>query len=115
MLRIKELRTERGLTQKQLAEKIGVKNYTVANWEQGRTVPAIEDLIELSDFFECSIDFLIGRTDETGNIIVNKSFTNDEIKILGIYRRLSVERKGVVLAVLKDMVQAENNENPQPN
>lgn len=110
MLMIKELRTERGLTQKQLAEKIGVKNYTVANWEQGRTVPAIEDLFALSDFFECSIDFLTGRTDETGNVIISKSFSDDEIKMLGIYRKLSVERKGIALAVLKDMAKAESSE-----
>ena len=113
MLMIKELRTERGLTQKRLAEIIGVKNYTVANWEQGRTMPAIEDLFALSDFFECSIDFLTGRTDETGNVVINSSFTDDEIKLLNGYRRLSVERKGIALAVLKDMVKAEQDENSQ--
>ena len=37
MLKLQELRIQAGLTQRELAEKIGVKNYTVANWEQNRT------------------------------------------------------------------------------
>ena len=56
MLKIQELRTAKNLTQRALAEQIGVKNYTVANWEQNRTEPSLGDLIDLANFVECSID-----------------------------------------------------------
>lgn len=103
MLKIRELRSERNLTQEQLAKEIGVKNYTVANWEQGRTSPSIEDLCALSDFFECSIDYLLGRSDEMGNIIISKNLSDDEIKILILYKNLSTKRKEVATCILSDM------------
>lgn len=110
MIKIKELRTESGITQKQLAGAIGVKNYTVANWEQGRTAPAVEDLCALADYFECSIDYLTGRTDETGNVVLLKDLAEDETKILKYYRNLSTDRKVITLAVLQDMATAANKQ-----
>ena len=50
MLRLYEIRKSRGLTQKDVGDKIGVMNYTIANWEQGRSDPSVEDLINLADF-----------------------------------------------------------------
>ena len=107
MLKIKELRIEKGLTQKKLASAIGVKNYTVANWEQGRTTPSVEDLCSLADFFECSIDFITGRDEETGNVIVYKGLGDDETKLLHYFKGLSATRKSILLAILQDLFKAE--------
>ena len=49
MLKLKELRQEKGLSQEQLALIINVKNYTVGNWEQKRSEPSIDDIIKLAD------------------------------------------------------------------
>ena len=45
------LRKEKGLTQEQLAEKIGVTRRTVSRWETGNNMPDLDILIELSDFY----------------------------------------------------------------
>ena len=50
-------------TQESFAESFGVSVDTVKNWEQGRTAPSIDTLIELCDFFECDIDYLFGTLD----------------------------------------------------
>lgn len=102
MLKLQELRIQAGLTQRELAEKIGVKNYTVANWEQNRTEPSIKDLVDLADFFEVSIDYLIGRENDLGEIIISKNLTDSQIKLLSLFNSLNEERKESILKLLKD-------------
>ena len=68
MLKSKELRQGLELTQEFVAEQIGVKRYTYAKWEQGRAEPSMQDLRKLADFFDVSIDYLLGRTDDFGYV-----------------------------------------------
>ncbi|MBQ9481695.1 MAG: helix-turn-helix transcriptional regulator [Clostridia bacterium] len=107
MIRLHELRTLKGLTQKQLAEKIGVMNYTIGNWEQGRVEPDIANLISLADAFECSVDYLIGRENEFGNIIINGDLSESEKECVGLFAALTDEKKRILLSVMRDMVSAE--------
>lgn len=62
--RIRELRKSKGLTQKQLAKILGCSPSAVSNWEQGIREPNISCLIDISIYFNCSIDFLLGLSDE---------------------------------------------------
>lgn len=103
MFRIHELRIAAGLTQRELAEKIGVKNYTIANWEQNRTEPSVKDLIDLANYFECSVDYLIGRENDFGQIIVFKNGEKEYADLLCLYNSLSKERKQLVQSILKDL------------
>ena len=61
--RIRELRTARNYTQEDLGEILGVKKYSIYTYEKGRSEPNIDGLIALADFFDVSIDYLVGRTD----------------------------------------------------
>lgn len=61
--RIILLRKTHDLTQKQLAENISVTEIAVQNYESGRRKPAFDILISLADYFNVSIDYLVGRTD----------------------------------------------------
>jgi len=67
--RLKELRTERDLTQKELADLIGTNNSSVCDWERGRTEPNLDVLVKLSAYFSVSTDYLLGLEDEEGNKI----------------------------------------------
>lgn len=60
--RVKELRKELGLTQTQFATKIGSTQRQVSFWESGQIEPNIFWLIKLADFFDVSVDYLIGRS-----------------------------------------------------
>ena len=57
---IYRLRTQRGLSQDELAEKVFVTRQAVSRWETGETVPGTETLKLLSDFFSVSINTLLG-------------------------------------------------------
>ena len=62
MNRIKELRAARKLNQSQLAQIIGIAQPTLSGWETGRTQIDYDNLIKLANFFETSIDYLLGQT-----------------------------------------------------
>ena len=51
-MRLKEIREEQDLSQKEVAEKLGVAVSTYANWEQGRTEPSIYDIFNLIYVYE---------------------------------------------------------------
>jgi len=52
MSTLRELRNQRGLTQAQVAEHMGVSNVTLGKWENGKSVPADETLARLAEFYE---------------------------------------------------------------
>lgn len=61
--RLKELRIEKNLTQDKLAKLIGMSKMTVSHWESGYCEPSIAQLIALSNLFEVSVDYLVGKND----------------------------------------------------
>lgn len=65
---IKKARNDSHLSQRALADIIGVSQQTVGSWEIGRTSPDNEMLKKLASFFNVSVDYLLGRTDEPGGL-----------------------------------------------
>lgn len=59
--RLRELRARRGLTQDQVARRLGCHESAVSRWESGSRFPTGEDLVSLADLFEVSTDELLGR------------------------------------------------------
>ena len=61
--RLKELRKEKTLTQKQIAKILNKSETGYASWEQGLSEPSINDLILLSEFYNVTVDYLVGKED----------------------------------------------------
>lgn len=57
---IRELRNIRGISQIQLANKLGVTKQSVSNWENDNILPSIKMLVKIANFFEVSTDYLLG-------------------------------------------------------
>ena len=64
MKRIRELRKERNLTMKRLGEAIGVAESTISLYENGKRQPDNDTLQKLADYFNVSVDYILGRTDD---------------------------------------------------
>lgn len=62
MMRLAELRKKNGLTQEQLAEKIGVSRQAVSKWENGLATPELENLRALCTVFQITLDELAGQS-----------------------------------------------------
>ena len=61
--RIKELRRKHGMTQAAVGKIIGVRQDSVSTYERGLNYPEVRNLMVLADYFDVSIDYLLGRTD----------------------------------------------------
>ena len=61
--RLRELRKDEGLSQTKLAEKLGVTQRKISYWERGDVDPDMYSVSKISDFFEVSVDYLIGKID----------------------------------------------------
>lgn len=62
--RLKELREDANLTQQKLSEKLFVDRATIASYEKtGKALPSVEVLYRYADFFNCTTDWILGRTD----------------------------------------------------
>ena len=62
--RLKEIRKDRDLTQTDIANYLGMKQQQYSEYEIGKRLIPIETLDKLADYYDTSIDYLIGRTDE---------------------------------------------------
>ena len=61
--RIRDLREDRDMKQSDLAVATGIDQRTISNYETGKTSPDAYALVKLADYFDVSIDYLVGRTD----------------------------------------------------
>ena len=83
---LQELRKEKGLTQEQLAEHVGVARRTISRWETGSNMPDLDILIELSDFYNVDLRELLSgeRRSEQMNeemkdtVLKVADYSNDE-------------------------------------
>lgn len=57
--RIQYLRKAKGISQEELAEKVGVSRQAVSKWESEQSMPDLEKIIAMSDFFEVTTDYLL--------------------------------------------------------
>ena len=60
--RIQQLRKRKGISQEELADRIGVSRQAVSKWESGQTSPDLEKIVLLSDYFEVTTDYLLKGT-----------------------------------------------------
>ncbi len=66
---------EKGITQSKLAEDTSISTGNISDWKKGKSMPSAIKLDELATYFDCSVDYLLGRTDKptkpTNNVSVN--------------------------------------------
>ncbi len=68
--RMKQLRTQNYLTQEDIALMLDASRATLANWETGRTKPDSTSLSKLADCFDVTVDYLLGRVDQTNAEVI---------------------------------------------
>ena len=91
--KIKELRAEHNLTQKELADALKVSKACISMIEIGKNDPTANTLLKYADFFQCSTDYLLGREDNRGVIHIYPqtdkldSLSADEQKLIDLIRK----------------------------
>lgn len=104
------LRKEKGLTQDELAQKLGISKSSVAMWETGQRLPSPDVYELIADYFNVDIDYLYGRTDirqrvrfdESGN--AQRTLLTDESQLLDAFDKLNSDGKQKVMTYLDDLL-----------
>jgi transcriptional regulator with XRE-family HTH domain len=92
--RIRSVRRERGLTQDQLAETVGVSRSAVAQWETGRAGQLTPNLAKIAQALGVGVEFLTHGTDKRA---AAEAASGDELAMLRLYRECSPEDRQFLL------------------
>ena len=112
--RILKLRIEKDLTQKEIAEQLGIAQQTYQGTETGNTKTTLHLLEQLSNIYNVSMDFLAGKTEER-NIVheskkSNANLTQDEETLIELYRQLDIEEKYEIRGEMKGILRVKQKE-----
>lgn len=108
----KFLRKEKKISQIQLANALNVSKACISMIEIGKNEPTANTLIKYADFFQCSTDFLLGREDDFGNIVIPTAtpsalrLSDREKKLLSAFKRLPEGLQDRTLAYVEDLGEA---------
>lgn len=98
---LKNLRTEKGYSQKELSQQLGLSANCICEYEKGRSEPNLDTLKKLSLIFECSIDYLVGHTDDFGIVQSSvPSLTTFESEMLSLFRKLNTQDQNKAIGYL---------------
>lgn len=99
---LKNLRKEKGISQQQLADVIGISQQSINKYENHSIEPDISTLISLANYFETSVDYLIGNTAIKRKIenVRTYDLNNEETKFIDNFRKLNqVQKKSILLVI----------------
>lgn len=108
MVKIKELRLENALTQKEFAERLGLDAHNVGDWERGKGEPNSDMLVKIASVFGVSVDYLLGLEDDFGGKVagsdsarsavstVDDLLSPEERKLIADYRKLDKVSKRAI-------------------
>lgn len=81
--RIRKERENKGLSQLELAEFLGISNTTLSQYENAQRMPSDDVKIKLAEIFDCTVDYLLGRTNvKRPYFAVRDDFTNEFLKVI---------------------------------
>lgn len=90
---LKDLRISAGYTQKDLSHLLGIGQSTIVGYEKGEREATARILALYADFFNCSVDYLLGRADDLGTIAISPSpaleLTTEERELVDTFRRMT--------------------------
>lgn len=95
---LKQLRTESGITQAQLAKEIGVVQGTIYFWENGTNEPTATYLVRLAKFFKVDCEQLLGID------LMGKKDDN-HLEVLKLYNNMNIRQKELTIDIMKTIIE----------
>lgn len=107
MIRIKELRLEKGLSQEELGQFLNIQKSAISKYERGALEPNKTMLIKMSELFHCSVDYLLGLSDIRNTNKILDAVSTD--KKLLTFTQYLMERESMQLLFeqIKDLPDSE--------
>lgn len=95
------LRKNKGISQQTLADYLNVNQTVISHFETGRNEPDLKTLIKIANFFDCSVDYLIGH--QAKNVLYLDSYTPTKIKIIEELKDLTDDESYQLLGYIARM------------
>lgn len=108
--RLRDLKEDADLTQKQVADLIGVSTNHYGKYERGETDIPLEKAVILANYYNCSLDYLAGRTVHRRGK-ANPDLTREEIVLVERYRLLNERSRGRHDILLQQLLEQQRVEN----
>lgn len=104
---LKQLRLQKGLSQQALADKLDISQQSVYKYENQITEPNIDMLKNIANFFDISVDYLIGYSSCRHKIeeVQETDLNNDELSLIQKYRSLSPSSRDVLHNLINELLQ----------
>lgn len=101
LIRLRELRQAASLSQQKLAAQLGISQQSINKYENHNVEPDLALLTQMADFFDTTVDYLIGHTDDPARPLADEEriLSRDEIQLIANYRLLSTQEKELVFHV----------------
>ncbi len=122
--KIRFLRNDQDMTQKELAKLLSISASTIGMYEQGRRIPDIDTISKLSRIFNVSSDYLLGlevlnnRLDDniTKTSHLNyESLGENEKKCLNTFRQLNIDNQDIIIGEMKKTLREQNHDYNEKN
>lgn len=102
--RFEELLKETNASKSKVASSTGIPLETICNWFNRGSQPTADKLLKIADFFEVSVDYLLGRTSDIGIIEVNRELTPEQEELLKLYNKMSSNEKCTLIGFAKGLL-----------
>ena len=111
MKNLRKIREQRNINQLKVAKDLDITQESISKYETNRAMPSSNVLIKLADYFNCSVDYLLDRTENPKMNTENVSSKSEEIENLVFrFNKLSIENKNKLDGFLSAL---EQNNNPK--
>lgn len=107
MKRLRELRMQNSMSQKDFADIFHASQNTISQWENGTRKPSYEVAEEIASFFGVSVDYLLGKTDEPRTL--DQQLEGIDFALFGEVHELSDEEKQDILDYIRFKKQQKEN------
>ena len=94
---LKNLRKEQRVSGRELSKYLTCSINSIYDWEHNRCVPSLDILSALADFFECTIDYLVGREDDFGIVAVKSDLSEEEKELVSCFSKMDDIQKRAIL------------------
>jgi len=105
---LKLLRDEKGVSQQKVADAVGSNQQSIHRYENGDYEPDIQTMVSLADYFDTSIDYLVGRTEIKRKIepVEKYALNQEEASLIEVYRGFLPEYKQCLVTMTEALSKA---------
>lgn len=105
LMKLKELRKEKNITQTDIANALNITQKSYSFYERGEREPNLKMLIDLSNFFNVTVDYILGQEKEK-----LYSINDEEYKIIKKYKKLNDNNKGKIEERIDTLLENQQDE-----